>query len=479
MKRVSLAFVASVCTLLAATAAQSLNNPVGADGCYIVRWDCENNTWASSNSMEADETFTFAIDITGTVWESWLQGAGTAGTRGIATNFSTDQGKVSRNGDRLYHISGNIYGKTLNLAQLADDGLTLNTGTTVKVYSNLFGFEYTASNPGAAWWLNPSDDVTGNSDCLFRTAPYTGSRKGSEFYTNDFDGNIYTSINQKGYAAPCVNTGTTPSTPDTPDKPDVPDTPVTDGSQVYLFPSDKQGRGYINRPYQRYEAEPGLCTSDGTFLEASDDQRLLQSEASHQQALNLTAVGQTVSWVVDQAGDGLTVRFSLPDSSNGQGTTGTPDVYAGQDKVGTLNLNSYWAWQYCDGTYPDNNPRTGNVVIRMRFDETHIRLSRSVKSGETLTLQKVDGGSTPYTIDFVELEPVPAAVTYDQLSGDKVRFDGNGDVGDFIMNNQGRTVYIPEGTWNCSKRIYLRNADGTRVYGQENERCRGGYGVRY
>lgn len=467
MKRISLALAASVCSVFAVSAAQRLNNPIGPDGCYIVRWDCENNTWASSNSMEADETFTFAIDITATEWESWLKGEGSTGTRGIATNFSTDQGQIARNGDRLYHIQGNIYGKTINLAQLAEEGLNLNTGTSVKVYSNLFGFEYTASNPATAWWINPSDDVTGNSDCMFRTAPYTASHTGSEFYTDNFD-NIYSVINQKGYAAPCVNAGSTPSTPENPENPDIPEVPdtiVTEGSQVYLFPSDKQGRGYINRPYQRYEAEPGCCTTDGTFLSATDDQRLLQSEASHQQALNLTAVGQTVSWVVDKAGDGLTIRFSLPDSENGQGTTGTLDVYAGQDKVGTLNLNSYWAWQYCDATYPDNNPHTGNVVVRMRFDETHIRLSRQVKQGETLTLQKTDGGSIPYTIDFVELEPVPTAVTYDQLDGDKVRFDGNGDVGDFIMNNQGRTIYIPEGTWNCSKRIYLRNADGTRVIG--------------
>ena len=101
IKRISLALAASVCSVFAVSAAQRLNNPIGPDGCYIVRWDCENNTWASSNSMEADETFTFAIDISATEWESWLKSEGSTGTRGIATNFSTDQGQIARNGDRL------------------------------------------------------------------------------------------------------------------------------------------------------------------------------------------------------------------------------------------------------------------------------------------------------------------------------------------------------------------------------------------
>ena len=46
--------------------AQTLNNPIGSDGCYIVKWDCTTNSFASSNNFEADETFTFAVDITGT-----------------------------------------------------------------------------------------------------------------------------------------------------------------------------------------------------------------------------------------------------------------------------------------------------------------------------------------------------------------------------------------------------------------------------
>ena len=239
-------------------------------------------------------------------------------------------------------------------------------------------------------------------------------------------------------------------------------TAPAEGSHVYEFPTDTLMRGYCNRPYERYEAEPDRCQTNGTFLAASEDQRTLQSEASHQQALQLTAKDDYVAWVVNRAGDGLTVRFSLPDNEQGTGTTGSLAVYAGEEQVGALALSSYWAWQYCTDTYPDNTPKT-NCIIRMKFDETHLRLSRSVEVGETLRLVKTDNNAPPYTIDFVELEPVPAPVRYEDIAGDKVQYTG-GSLLDFINANTGKTIYIPEGRWECDKRLYI-NKDNTSLIG--------------
>lgn len=236
-------------------------------------------------------------------------------------------------------------------------------------------------------------------------------------------------------------------------------------AQVYTFPTDDLQQGYYNRPYQRYEAEPGYCTTNGQFLAATDDQRQLQSEASHQQAVQLIQPGDSVSWTVDRAGDGLTLRFSLPDSQEGTGIVGYVDVYASGEKVGLVYMNSWWAWQYCNDNYPDNSPRGGNTIIRMRFDENHLRLSRPVLSGEVLTIKKNDDNTTPYTIDFVELEPVPTKVQFADLTGDKVQFSGEGDIADFIAQNEGKVIYIPEGTHRTSKRIYLRSKNGTQLIG--------------
>ena len=444
--------------------AQLLNNPIGSDGCYIVKWDCATNSFAASNNFEADESFTFAIDITGTEWVGWLA---ENSHRGICTNFSlTSDGaqNISRDGDRLFHITGNIYGKTVNIAQLASSWATPALGSRTAIYSNIFGF---CTDP-EGWWINPSDNVTGNSDCFFRTAAYTGTHTCPAFYTNDYAGNVYTWINQKGYAAPCVITEPCYSTTPTPGSdPEPTPEPIVEGSHVYTFATDAQQRGYYNRPYERYEAEPGYCETNGTFLAASDDQADLQSEASHQQAVQLININSYVQWKVNKAGDGLTIRFSLPDNAAGTGTTGNIDIYAGNDKVGSLTLNSYWAWQYTinGGNYPTNTPATpgGGNVVRMRFDETHIRLSRPVGSGEYLKIVKTDNNTTPYTIDFAELEPVPAKVTYESLSGNKIQYDGS-DLPTFIANNGGKIIYIPEGRWNCPNRIKI-NTSGTQIIG--------------
>jgi len=237
-------------------------------------------------------------------------------------------------------------------------------------------------------------------------------------------------------------------------------------AQVYEFATDALERGYYNRPYERYEAEPGLCSAHGTFLSPSDDQRDLQSEASHQQALQLVNTEDSVSWTIGSAGDGLTLRFSLPDNAAGTGTAGDVAVYANGEQVGTLHLDSRWAWQYCNQNYPQNEPLSGNVIIRMRFDEVHTRLSRTVQPGERLTLRKQSADGNPYTIDFVELEPVPARVEQSDLAyEDLVVFDGSSDIADFIAQHEGKAIYIPEGRWETGKRIYLRSKNGTRLIG--------------
>ena len=264
-------------------------------------------------------------------------------------------------------------------------------------------------------------------------------------------------------------------------------------AQVYTFADDALERGYYTRPYQRYEAEADLCTTNGTFLTASDDQSTVQSEASHQQALQLTAVGDYVSWQLGSLlaeGDetlniGLTLRFSLPDADDGAGhecrlraeLVQGEDKNMDEDKDGTvvasseLNLSSYWAWQYTapGGNYPDNLP-AANKMVRMRFDETHILL-RDVEcrqgSSLQLRLTKLDADDLPLTIDFAEVETVAAPLTAADIDADDlVVFNPltDGDIADFIKANAGKHIFLPEGRHETPKRIYL-NHDDTHLIG--------------
>ncbi len=244
-------------------------------------------------------------------------------------------------------------------------------------------------------------------------------------------------------------------------------------AQVYEFAEDALSRGWHTRPYARYEAEESKCISNGVFLEPSDNQRTLQSEASHQQALQLTNKGDYVQWTIAQPGQGFNIRFSLPDSSDGNGTKGNFTLIVSNDGTTLFSqqftLDSYWAWQYTvrNGNYPDNTPSESKMV-RMKYDEKHFLLEQEVPAGATLRIEKADTNTDAYTIDFIELEPVPAPKTaadyteYTDILQYNPATDGN--LNTFVWNNQGRTIYVPAGRVEVPERIYMNKAN-TRLLG--------------
>jgi len=210
-------FAAAAMMAMTASAAYTLNNPVGTDGRYIVKYDCQKGEFAASNDMEMDEAFTFAVDVTGTWLEEWLKETPTAAgaTRGIAINKWTSQGDVDGETNRLKQIDGNVFGMTVCYDQIAtsDFSEARKKDSVLYVYGQIFGFEFTADNPGAGWWMwgeNPVDITKAPAspdDALFAFAPYTGSKTSAEFYSSDFEEPIF-GFDKKGYAAPCVMTPT-------------------------------------------------------------------------------------------------------------------------------------------------------------------------------------------------------------------------------------------------------------------------------
>lgn len=211
MKKLFLTLAAAVLAL--AASAHTLNNPVGADGRYIVKYDCANHAFAAANDFEIDENFVFAIDVTGTWLADWLKAtpAAEGASRGVACNFWTSQGDVKGDIKRFKLIDGNIWGMTLNLAQAkaenADWSKALMTDSVLYIYGQVFGFEYTAENPGAGWWMWDVQEVAttqaDGADCFFATLPYTGTRTAPEFYGDDASEGIY-GFALTGYAAPCA-----------------------------------------------------------------------------------------------------------------------------------------------------------------------------------------------------------------------------------------------------------------------------------
>ena len=242
-------------------------------------------------------------------------------------------------------------------------------------------------------------------------------------------------------------------------------------AQVFDFADDAIRRGYYDRPWQRYEAEPGFCATSGEFLLPPQpfSQKPIQAEASNLTATALREAGDYVAWTVDRPGRGLTLRFCIPDGADGKGTKAVLALEVDGHHVTDIALDSYWAWQYTaieniPEKYPDNEA-TADKFARMRFDEVYVLLDEDIPSGGEMRLVCAGDCVGDLVVDFVELEPVGAALTFDELEvADKVLYDSSTDLSLFIASNPGKTIFLPAGRYSTARPINIK-ADNTRIIG--------------
>ena len=203
-------------------------------------------------------------------------------------------------------------------------------------------------------------------------------------------------------------------------------------------------RGYYDAAYVRYEANEGSLSS-ANATSRSYKQSDLQSEASGQICVNMSNNNASVEWTVSKTGDGLVVRYSVPD-----GQSGELDVYANNNFVGTLSLTSNYSWEYLWNNGNPNNGFITNQNPRMRFDEVRMKLPSQIQTGGKLKLVRKSGN---IHVDFAELESVPAAVT---ATGNDLTYNGDGsNLQQFIDQNGGRTIYLPAKTYYVNRELYF------------------------
>jgi uncharacterized protein YjdB len=204
-------------------------------------------------------------------------------------------------------------------------------------------------------------------------------------------------------------------------------------------------RGYFDAPYKRYEANLGQLSNGATITSKSYTQSDIQSEASDQQCVNMSATNATVQWTITEAADGLVIRYSVPD-----GQTATLGVYNGNTKITTLTLTATWSWEYLWNNGNPNNNGITNQNPRMRFDEVRYKLPNKIAVSGTLKLVRETGN---IHLDFAEMESVPAIVA---APAGSVTYTGNGsDLQTFINQNGGNKIYIPSGVFNVSTELYF------------------------
>ncbi|KOP68774.1 glycosyl hydrolase [Bacillus sp. FJAT-18019] len=211
-------------------------------------------------------------------------------------------------------------------------------------------------------------------------------------------------------------------------------------------------------PYTRYDTDDAV-RGGGAMLRTAPtfDQALTASEASGQRYVALPSNGSNLEWTVKEGegGAGITMRYTMPDSSDGMGLTGSLDVYVNGMKKKTVPLTSYLSWQYFSSDHPADAPGGGRPLFR--FDEVHLKLDVPLQPGDKIRIQKSNADNLEYGVDFIEIEPVPTAIARPANSVSVTDFgatpnDGQDDLPAFeaaveSAASSGKTLYIPEGTF--------------------------------
>lgn len=240
-----------------------------------------------------------------------------------------------------------------------------------------------------------------------------------------------------------------------------------------LAASDGLPRGWSDAPYVRYEAESGAWGGGAVARTAFDfDPDQTASEASDRQYLGLPDPAAFVQWTVTNRGEGLTLRFTLPDSAGGAGVAGSLQVVVNGTNVATVNLGSYWAWTYFVSSNPQNTP---GVRPRMRFDEIHFGLPFDLQPGDVLRLQKAAADGFEYGIDFLEVEEVPPALAkpagfvsvtdYGANGGDANPDSAAFDAAWQAARNARTGLYLPPGFYVLTNRWNIANSTNLAVQG--------------
>ncbi|MFJ7217631.1 CBM35 domain-containing protein [Amycolatopsis sp. NPDC098790] len=216
-------------------------------------------------------------------------------------------------------------------------------------------------------------------------------------------------------------------------------------------------------PYTEYEAEAGSLSGGATTLAADRTYRTVPSEASGRRAVRLSGTGQSVAVTLTKPANALVVRFSIPDSADGTGTTAPLALYANGTKVKDLTLTSQYSWVY--GDYPFSNTPSQGLAHRF-FDEVRTTIG-DFPAGTVLKLQKDSGAVATIDVDLVDAEQAPAAAPAPAGSLSITSYGAVPNNGSDATNAitsaiaaaqaQNKPLYVPAGTFRISAPITVSN----------------------
>lgn len=118
---------------------------------------------------------------------------------------------------------------------------------------------------------------------------------------------------------------------------------VASKSQFDIPQADASGRVGAEVPYTRYDSLQANIGGGAQIASSKNFDRMnIASQASEQSYVRLPGKGAYAEWTMDTTGDGVTMRFTMPDSSDGMGLKGSLDVYVNGQYKQTIDLTSYF-----------------------------------------------------------------------------------------------------------------------------------------
>ena len=237
-------------------------------------------------------------------------------------------------------------------------------------------------------------------------------------------------------------------------------------AKIFQIPGPKaDGIAGAAVPYVRYDSQKASLGGGATLkTSAMMDRFNIASQASEHSYVELPGNGASAEWTVhvikdaNVVGCGVTMRFTMPDTGDGMGQKGSLDVYVNGNKVKTVDLNSYWMWQYFASGNPSDAPDGG--VGCFAFDEVHFLLDEPLKEGDRIKIQSSGANGLTYGVDFLEIEDVVNPIGRPSGAVSVTDFgacpdDGKDDLAAFVAavkaaDAGSKVVYIPKGTWHLS-----------------------------
>lgn len=234
-------------------------------------------------------------------------------------------------------------------------------------------------------------------------------------------------------------------------------------------------------PYTRYDSTAAII-GGGAVLAKSENfaESNIASQASEQSYIRLPGKGAYAQWTMGTSGDGVTMRFTMHDTADGMGQEGSLDIYINDKKAATVDLTSYYMWQYFEEpntSNPTGSPKDAPVdgaTASFAFDETHFKLNTSLKKGDVIKVVSTGKNNLEYGVDFLEIEQVPAKIEKpaNAYSITDYGADGTDEYDDYgaiqkcitFAKQDGKDVYIPEGTFRIGQ-MWKLNASDIKITG--------------